>query len=72
MCVERSVRRAAAVQMSTAVGSIAENTGGGLYAYRYRNLACSTIFSACRLVVGTSGLKGTVSRDRGQDKPMEQ
>jgi hypothetical protein len=32
---ERSVRRAAAIQMSTAVGSIAENTGGGLYAYRW-------------------------------------
>ena len=29
-----SIRRAAAIQMSTAVGSIAENTGGGLYAYR--------------------------------------
>jgi len=30
----RSVDRAAAIQMSTAVGSIAENSGGSAYAYR--------------------------------------
>jgi hypothetical protein len=51
---ERSVRRAAAIQMSTAVGSIAENTGGGLYAYRWDIRAvkrCASIRSRSTVLV---------------------
>lgn len=38
-----SVRRAAAVQMSTAVASISENSGGGSYAYRTSKTALNMV-----------------------------
>ncbi len=53
---ERSVRRAAAVQMSTAVGSIAENTGGGLYAYRCSKSALNQCMKSLSVDLEKSGV----------------
>jgi NAD(P)-dependent dehydrogenase (short-subunit alcohol dehydrogenase family) len=53
---ERSVRRAAAIQMSTAVGSIAENTGGGLYAYRCSKSGLNQAMKSLSVDLDKSGI----------------
>nr|AQS22598.1 c-factor [Pseudodiaptomus poplesia] len=53
---ERSVRRAAAIEMSTAVGSIAENSGGGLYAYRSSKTALNQAMKSLSVDLANTGV----------------
>ncbi len=51
-----SVRRACVVMMSTAVASVAENSGGGNYAYRCSKTALNQAMKNLSIELGPSGI----------------
>eukprot|EP00092_Neocalanus_flemingeri_P021695 GFUD01023533.1.p1 GENE.GFUD01023533.1~~GFUD01023533.1.p1 ORF type:complete len:251 (+),score=87.42 GFUD01023533.1:65-817(+) len=51
-----SVAKAAIVQMSTAVASIAENSGGGMYAYRCSKAALNMSMKSLSVDLSSSGI----------------